>query len=597
MVIVAILEKRSRWSRSLTASLAVMAALSASAPAASLRASFHRSAPLRLAGEAHDRLTATISDYLTIHQRIDSDLADPTRADGSRRAALALQDLDRISKALEAIPFADVDRQDQIDAALLEHLLAADRHRADLLARAREELDAYVPGAIGLLEQLEPAETEAPSSNGKPAASPQDDPLSALKACLGRWQPERTIADPHLDRARQAVQLADRLAHALEAWSTRADGRPTDRQAEIDAAVSRAIDLLSARRHLIDSSVIPPLEATERWGRPIGRDELVFLLRNRHWIDDSPEDLIKLGRTQLDRIHAEMKEAAHTIDPKHTLAEVLEAMSEDHPTAEGLPDLARREMFAARDFVIAKGLITIPADCREGETVITAGDTNRTYPFGGYGGRQWRDDHWVGRYLVSPPTDEMSPTERAERLRGNDVYWTRVVATHEMWPGHHLQGVLAAAHARPIRLAYHTTVFSEGWGLYSEQLLYEHGYFDAKTHLAQLKMQAWRAARVIIDVELQCGQMSFEDAVAFLVEEVAFERENAEAEVRRYIGNPTRPLSYMVGFLQIMALRDAVQAARGRDFDLRAFHDELLTYGSIPIQLIRYGMTGEGKIR
>ncbi|MEQ8764154.1 MAG: DUF885 domain-containing protein, partial [Planctomycetota bacterium] len=285
------------------------------------------------------------------------------------------------------------------------------------------------------------------------------------------------------------------------------------------------------------------------------------------------------------------------LEPGASADEVWAALCEEHPTPEELPNLARQEMESALALLLERDLMTIEEPFRHAEAVITTGRTNQTYPFGGYGGALPDGERFVGRYLVSPPTDDMTAEQKAERLRGNNTYWTRVVAVHEIWPGHHLQGLVARSKASPLRQRYFSTVMSEGWGLYSEQLMYEQGHFDRKTRFAQLKMQAWRAARVVLDVMLQCGEIGFDEAVRYLVEEVGLTEENSRAEVRRYLGNPTRPLSYFLGFRQLMDTRAEVQAAEGDAFDLKSFHDRVLSYGTIPVVLIRYGLTGRGDLR
>jgi uncharacterized protein (DUF885 family) len=131
-------------------------------------------------------------------------------------------------------------------------------------------------------------------------------------------------------------------------------------------------------------------------------------------------------------------------------------------------------------------------------------------------------------------------------------------------------------------------VFVEGWALYCEEMMYETGYYpDAQTRLMQLAMQLWRACRVVIDVSLHDGTMSFDDAVNLLVDTAKLERVNAEAEVRRYTQSPTQPMSYIIGKIEILRLRDDYRKQQGAAYNLKEFHDHLLSYGSIPIGLVR----------
>ena len=109
-------------------------------------------------------------------------------------------------------------------------------------------------------------------------------------------------------------------------------------------------------------------------------------------------------------------------------------------------------------------------------------------------------------------------------------------------------------------------------------------YEDPLTRLAWLRMRLWRAVRVVIDVGLHTGTLTPSDAVRMLVDEVRMERTSAEKEVRRYLSMPAQPLSYMLGFRRIRALRRAYLARHGPAAE-REFHDRLLGLGSIPLDL------------
>ena len=200
-------------------------------------------------------------------------------------------------------------------------------------------------------------------------------------------------------------------------------------------------------------------------------------------------------------------------------------------------------------------------------------------------------DRRVGVYLVNTGAEWMTDEQRREGLRGNDPFKTRVIAIHEMWPGHHLQRGLARENGNPLRRGWYTPVYGEGWALYAEELLYRHGFYgDIRTRLAQLGMRRWRCARMVLDPSLHLGWMTPEEAVDFLVAKVDLERTNAEAEVRRYLGNPTRPMSYVYGWLEVERLRRDCLAAGMTE---KQFHDRFLATGPIPLPLVRMLLLGD----
>jgi len=166
---------------------------------------------------------------------------------------------------------------------------------------------------------------------------------------------------------------------------------------------------------------------------------------------------------------------------------------------------------------------------------------------------------------------------------------------HEAYPGHHLQ--LSAALERPTitRLLVDAPEFVEGWGMYSEQLMREHGFDATPAHRMMLATDAiWRACRIILDIQLHRGEIGVDDAIDFLVAQTGFERPNAAAEVHRYTSTPTYQLSYLLGKVLILRLRADEQRRLGADFSLRDFHDALLWSGSIPVSFHRRLLAGEG---
>ena len=136
-----------------------------------------------------------------------------------------------------------------------------------------------------------------------------------------------------------------------------------------------------------------------------------------------------------------------------------------------------------------------------------------------------------------------------------------------------------------------TPLTIEGWALYCEEMMAEEGFYvGPEERLFHKLALLWRAARIVADVGLHTRGMSFEEAVDLLVDRVHFDRAHAEAEVRRYCGAPAYQLCYAVGSRELRALRDAYRAALGSDYSLRRFHEKVLSYGALPVSLIRWGM-------
>jgi len=170
--------------------------------------------------------------------------------------------------------------------------------------------------------------------------------------------------------------------------------------------------------------------------------------------------------------------------------------------------------------------------------------------------------------------------------------WTGLENTsvHESYPGHHLQFTVAnsipQASTLP-RLMNESSVFYEGWALYCEQLMQEQGFLKTGEHrFVMLKDRLWRALRIIIDVKTQTGKMSYEGAADLMVRELHFPRPQAEADLNWYSQSPSVPMGYALGWSIINRLRERERERLGSRFDIREFHDRLLSAGSISLPLV-----------
>ena len=165
---------------------------------------------------------------------------------------------------------------------------------------------------------------------------------------------------------------------------------------------------------------------------------------------------------------------------------------------------------------------------------------------------------------------------------------------HEAYPGHHLQLDTARRNRSLTRLLTDAPEFVEGWGMYSELMMREHGFDAGPAFRVIMHTDAiWRACRIILDIRLHRGELSVEEATDFLVEQTNFERPNARAEVQWYTYRPTYPLSYLLGRTLLLGLRADEQARLGDRFSLKGFHDTLMRNGSLPISFHRRLLAGE----
>jgi uncharacterized protein (DUF885 family) len=169
------------------------------------------------------------------------------------------------------------------------------------------------------------------------------------------------------------------------------------------------------------------------------------------------------------------------------------------------------------------------------------------------------------------------------------------VAFHEAVPGHHLQlsRLQLLTQLPALQRQRSLTVFSEGWGLYAEQLAEEAGlYTDERALLGSISSALMRAARLVVDTGLHAFGWSRERALEFLVEHVPMQREVLAAEVDRYVVMPGQALGYLTGQLEILRIREDAIRRLGSAFSLPAFHAAVLDHGSLPMPTLARSIEG-----
>lgn len=322
----------------------------------------------------------------------------------------------------------------------------------------------------------------------------------------------------------------------------------------------------------------------------VGREHYEWLLKDVHLLNLDSDELLELGRQTIDDTKMAMASVAATIDRHKAWREIIEELKAEHPSEGALRERYAFEMERARRFVVENDLATIP----EGEklnVIDTPVFARKLLPYAAYMPAGPFEARQQGFFWVTPVDSSLSESERERQLRGHGLRSIPVIALHEGYPGHHLQLVRANANPRKARKLTWNTVFIEGWALYCEQMMKDAGFLDdPSSWLFQLKQTLWRAARVVVDVGLQRGEMTIGEAVDFMIDEAALERVNAAAEVNRYTANPSQPSSYLVGKLEIMDIRRRYEEKLGTDFDLKTFHDALLDVGSVPPKLARIAL-------
>ena len=332
------------------------------------------------------------------------------------------------------------------------------------------------------------------------------------------------------------------------------------------------------------SSKAKPGSSSDIIGDPIGRDALLVELRSE-MIPYTPEELIAIAEKEMAWCENEMKKASRDLGYGDDWHKALEHVKNLYVDPGKQPEMIRDLALEAIKFVEDHDLVTVPELAKE----------------------TWRMEMMTPeRQLVSPfflggeviqvsfPTNTMGHEQKMMSMRGNNIHFARATVYHELIPGHHLQGLMAARN-KPYRAIFGTPFWTEGNSLYWELLFWDLGF--AKSPENRIGMLFWRmhrCARIIFSLNFHLEKMTPQECIDFLVNRVGHERENATAEVRRSFDGSYGPLyqiAYLIGGLQQYAMhKELVDSGKMTN---REFNDALLKENRIPIELLRAAITNQ----
>src|SRR5690606_26116291 len=197
-----------------------------------------------------------------------------------------------------------------------------------------------------------------------------------------------------------------------------------------------------------------------------------------------------------------------------------------------------------------------------------------------------------GAYYQPPALDGSRPGRFFVNLRNLAElprFTMRTLAYHEGVPGHHFQiATMQELKGVPtFRRLLGFTAYSEGWALYAERLAWEAGFQDDPLdNLGRLRDEMFRAVRLVVDTGLHARRWTREQAIDYMLAHTGMVETDVVAEIERYLVNPGQALAYKVGMLKILELRERARAALGDRFDIREFHNQVLTRGAMPLALL-----------
>jgi prolyl oligopeptidase len=356
--------------------------------------------------------------------------------------------------------------------------------------------------------------------------------------------------------------------------------------------------LRAAARKSIEDVVLPAYRQLDRYFRetylPASRDSIGlselpngsawYEQRTRHYTTTnmSPDDVHALGLSEVKRIRDEMQKIIDELDFDGGFNDFLVFLRTDPQFYFDNPD----DLYAA---YLATSKRIDP------ELVKQFGMLPRM-PYGVKPIPETMAPDTTTAYYTAPAADGSRAGIYWVNLYRPDVrpkYEIEVLSVHEAMPGHHLQIALQQelGDMPEFRRFGGFTAFIEGWGLYSESLGYDLGlYQDPYSRFGQLTYEMWRAVRLVVDTGIHYKGWTRQQAIDFFKANAAKTELDIINEIDRYIGNPGQALAYKIGQLRMQTIRLRAEAALGDRFDVRAFHDELLGAGALPLDLLEQRM-------
>ena len=304
---------------------------------------------------------------------------------------------------------------------------------------------------------------------------------------------------------------------------------------------------------------------------PGGEDYYQYLIRYFTTTNMSPQEIHDLGLSEVARIRAEMDAIIASVEFEGSYEDFLTFLRTDPRFyADSVRELLGEAALISKtaEGVAPKFFSLLP----RGTYKIASNPNRGTFYMPSSG-----DGTTSGTYFVS-----------TKDLKSQGLYTLEALTLHEGVPGHHLQSALAMELGLPKfrRTMYHSA-YGEGWGLYSERLGKEMGFYtDPYSDFGRLTYEMWRACRLVVDTGMHAFGWSRQQAIDYLLENAGVSVLEATDEIDRYITWPAQALSYKIGELKIRELRQRAENALGANFDIRSFHDTVVGNGSLPIEVL-----------
>jgi uncharacterized protein (DUF885 family) len=536
----------------------------------------------------HEPVSATaLGDH-----RFDAKLDDvsPTAWQGRQMfAEMYLASLDGIDRG-------KLSRDRQVDALLLRNQLEYDRFRVQELQDWRWNPLLYTRLAgDGLYTLVARDFAPAPERLANLGKRLEEIPrfLDQVRDVL---QPER-VPKIHAETAvRQNAGLISMLDGEITAQIATL---PADQQESLQASVARARSAISQHQIWLEKRLLPEAKGDFRLGATLYDRKLGFAL----FSPMSRQEIRQRAEAELDAAHRDMYDIARVVlkgkrgAPRmpdapsdsqrlRAIKAALELAYAERPKRDAVLDTARATLVDATKFVREHDIVTVPDEPLE---IITMPEFQQGVALAYCDSPGPLERNLKTFYAVSPIPESWTRAQTDSFLREYNTRSIHNLTIHEAMPGHYLQLAHSNKYPSTLRAVLSSGPFIEGWAVYTERVMVQQGYLDGDPlmRLIQLKWYVRTIVNALLDQAVHVDGMSREEAMKLMMERgFQEEREAAGKWVRAQLTSAQLPV-YFVGAQEHIALRAEAEQKLGAAFDLKAYHDKLLSYGSPPVRFAR----------
>jgi uncharacterized protein (DUF885 family) len=414
-------------------------------------------------------------------------------------------------------------------------------------------------------------------------------PRVIAQAKANLQHPPRVHTETAIEQAQGAISLVREGLAPLLDQSPRMKKDLTSLQEKTAAA-------LEDYKKWLPNDLLPHADGDFRLGAEKYRKKLRFALAS----DLPMEEIMKRAKADLEQTQTTIYETAlplyrkyfpnaddKTLADKHKVtAAVLGKLAEQHPDDATVVDYAKKTVTEATDFVKQHDLVTVPNVPLD---VIAMPEFKRGVAIAYCDAPGPLDKTGKTFFAVAPTPKDWSKERRESFFREYNNYMIRDLTVHEAMPGHFLQLARANEFRAPtfVRAIFQSGAFVEGWAVYCEQVMAEQGYGGPEVKMQQLKMRLRAIGNAVLDQSIHAGNMNEKEAMDLMMKEVYQQEGEAVAKWKRARLTSAQLSTYFVGATEHLDLRAAEQRKLGKDFNLKKYNDQVVSYGSPPVKYVR----------